>query len=90
MEQKKKFEFKKLNENRYAFIMQSEDILRTEEVDKDYVKVHYGELQKQKQEVLNQLAQANKQLELNNIEYNAELEKFINMANDARVIIENE
>lgn len=77
----KKFEFKVLQGDKCAFVMKSDDIERTEVVTKQYAKEHYKDLIRQKGELMNQLSQANKQLEINKVEKNVELERFIEMAN---------
>jgi hypothetical protein len=81
--EKKKFEFKKISEDEYNFIMNSDDIKRVETVKKQFVKDHYKELQHQKQEAMNNLAKVNQQLEANKIEHSPELENFIALANQA-------
>jgi len=81
METEKQFEFKKLSGGRCAFVMRSKDIERTEVVSEEFAKEHYKGLRKQKNEVLQQLSQANKSLEANKVDKNEDVEKFIELAN---------
>jgi hypothetical protein len=83
MKMEKKFEFKKISSDKYAFTMKSDDIERTEIVNKAFAKSHYEDISHQKVELLNNLSKANKDLEANKVEYDAELERFINLANNA-------
>lgn len=87
MEQKKEptFEFKKLSENQYEFIMTNDDFTRTELTNKQFVKDHYKELVSQKAEIMANLGAVNKQLEINKIEKDDELQHFIELANKAAV-----
>lgn len=79
----KKISFKKIDENKFAFVLTTTDIERTEVVNKSFVKDHYEDLIRQKQELLNNLGATNKKLEMNKVEKNDELEHFIQLANNA-------
>jgi hypothetical protein len=77
------FEFKKLGNNKCAFVMHSEDIERTEVVNEEYVKKHYSTLKEQKGEILNQLSQARKTAEQNKVEKSEDIEKFLALVEEA-------
>ncbi len=77
------FEFKKLGKGKCAFISKTEDIERTEVVSNEYVKKHYENLKNQKREMIQQGLHLNKQMEINKVEKDEELEKFIETANRA-------
>jgi hypothetical protein len=79
----KKFEFKKLEGGKCAFVMKSADIERTEVVSEEFAKTHYKELITQKTELMNNLGKANRELETNKVEKDNELEHFIELANNA-------
>ncbi len=78
-----KFEFKKIDNDKYAFVMHSPDIERTEVVSKDYVKQHYVELENQRINMMENLKTANKMIEQTMVEKDDELEQFIALANKA-------
>jgi vacuolar-type H+-ATPase subunit I/STV1 len=79
----KNFEFKKIDEDHYAFVMKSENIERTEVVKKQFAKDHYKEIAEQKKEYMRNLSKINHDLDLNTIVKDDEMEKFIEMANNA-------
>lgn len=79
----KKFEFNKISEDKYSFVMRSEDIERTEVVSKKFAKDHYTEIKDQKADLLKNLATANKLIERGEMVKDAEMDKFLEMANKA-------
>jgi len=79
----KQFDFKKLDGGKYAFVMISDDIERTEVVSKKFAKEHYEELHKQKKDLMLNLGKTNTDLAANDVHYDAELEHFILLANNA-------
>lgn len=82
MENKKKFEFKKID-GKCAFIMHSDQIERTELVSIEYARNHYTELVNQKNEMMANLGKVSRELENNKVEKDQELEHFIELANNA-------
>jgi hypothetical protein len=80
--EKKEFEFKKVD-GKFAFIMHSPDIERTEVVTESFAKEHYADLIKQKEEQYANLGALNRQIEKFKVEKDDELEHFIELANKA-------
>jgi hypothetical protein len=80
---KPKFEFNKIDEDHYAFVMRSDDIERTEIVSKQFAKDHYKEIKDQKVDLMKNLATANKLIERGEMVKDAEMDKFLEMANKA-------
>jgi hypothetical protein len=80
----KKYEFKKVENNKYAFIMNAEDIVRTEVVSKDFAKKHYEELLKQRHDIMENISKMKREIENNKFDGDEqELERFIVLANAA-------
>jgi len=79
----KKMEFKKLANGKCAFLSGNDEVDRTEVVSVEYVKKHYREIADKKNENLNNLQSINKKIKENAVEMDAEMEKFIEMANKA-------
>ena len=79
----KNFEFNKVDDGHYAFVMKTDDIERTEVVSKQFAKDHYNEIKAQKIEHMRNLSKVNHDLETNNVPKDDELEHFIRLANNA-------
>jgi hypothetical protein len=77
------YDFVKLDNGHYAFISKNDDILRTEEVTKEFVKKQYDTEKEHKKKLMQQLGALNKLIENNNVVYDEELEKFIALADKA-------
>jgi hypothetical protein len=77
------FEFKKLAGGKCQFIMKSKDIERVETVSEKYAKDHYNELINQRTQLYEQMKMVNKDLEVNKVDKDIELENFINLVNNA-------
>jgi hypothetical protein len=84
-EQKDKptFDFKKIDEDHYAFVMKSKDIERTEVVHKQYVKDHYKTIKEEKAEHMRGLSQVQKDIARAEFVKDAELDHFLELANKA-------
>jgi len=80
----KKFEFKKLSNNKYAFVMTTDDIERTEIVSKDFAMNHYNELLKQRQELMTNKVKIEKEIDNNKYDGDIEeIEHFMKLADAA-------
>lgn len=77
------YEFKKLGNGKVAFITKTDEATTTIETTVERAKNHYKEMIDGKQKLLNDLAKINKDLKDNEVVKNEEMEKFIQMANDA-------
>ena len=74
-----KFEFNKIDEHHYAFVMKSEDIHRTEVVSKQYAKDHYKQLKEDIVKYNKALTEADKKLLTSSFVADKELDDLIAM-----------
>lgn len=81
--QKNKLEFKKVDNDKCQFISALPEVHRVETVNMDFVKRHIAELRKERKMYLGNLEKINEQLKDNKIEKDAEIEKFIELADKA-------
>lgn len=81
--EKVKYDFKKISNDKFAFIGVTPNFVRTEECNKQYVKDHYKDMVNQRNELMKNMAQARKMMDDNKVEKDIEMERFIEMANNA-------
>lgn len=84
--QKATYECHKKDKNRFVFVTHSNDDNATVtaiETSLEYAKQHYKQCLEGKQSLLNDLARINKELERNKVDFDNELEHFIELADKA-------